>query len=83
VNTTFSMPFATVISLALNSIAGPIHEIRRRNRATFGRFSSEGTHITGNLTIVCLWSTAGLVLMGLLASLGFGDQIGQFLAAVG
>jgi hypothetical protein len=37
----------------------------------------------GDLMIVCLWSTVGLVLTALLACLGFGEQIGRFLAAAG
>jgi len=63
-----------------NRIAAPVHQIGahalkdRPFKAELG---------PGDLMIVCLWSTAGLVLMGLLASLGFGDQIAQFLAAAG
>jgi hypothetical protein len=80
------MPFATLVALALTRIAAPTQEVRKRgseSRTTFGRFSARGTHIPGDLMIVCLWSTVGLVLTALLACLGYGEQIGQFLAAAG
>ena len=73
---------ATPAPLA-NCIATPIHQIKAR--ALKGRpFNAEkNSLVPGDLVIVCLWSTAGLVLTGLLASLCFGDQIAQFLAAAG
>jgi hypothetical protein len=66
-----------------NRIAAPAHQIRAR--ALKARpFSAEKSSLDyADLVIVCLWSTAGLVLTGLLASLGFGEQIAQFLAAAG
>ena len=69
---------ATPAPLA-NRIAGPVYQIGARDRPFKAEKDSLGP---GDLMIVCLWSTAGLVLTGLLASLGFGDQIAQFLAAV-
>jgi len=46
---------------------------------TFGR----GARIPADLVIVCLWGAAGLVLTGFFASLGFGNEMAQFLAAAG
>jgi hypothetical protein len=84
--TRFLMRFATLVPLALSRIAAPGYKVRKRaleSQTTYGRFSAQGAHIPSDLIIVCLWSTVGLALTALLACLGFGDQIGQFLAAAG
>jgi hypothetical protein len=78
-NMTSFMGVATPAPLA-NRIAAPVHQIRAR--ALKDR-PFTASLVPGDLMIVCLWSTAGLVLTGLLASLGFGDQIAQFLASAG
>jgi hypothetical protein len=72
---------ATPAPLA-DRIAGPVHQTRARALKDRPFKAEKDSLVPGDLMIVCLWSTAGLVLTGLLASLGFGDQIAQFLAAV-
>ena len=84
--TMFLMRFPTLVLLALSRVAAPAHKARKRalvSRTTSARFSARGAHMPGDLMIVCLWSTVGLVLTALLACLGFGEQIGRFLAAAG
>ena len=66
-----------------NHIAAPVHQIRARALKARPFSAEKGSLDRGDLVIVCLWSTAGLVLTGLLASLGLGEQIAQFLAAAG
>ena len=67
-----------------NRIAAPVHQIRARALKARPFSAEKGSLNHSDLVIVCLWSTAGLVLTGLLASLGFGEQIAaQFLAAAG
>jgi hypothetical protein len=66
-----------------NHIAAPVHQIRARALKARPFSAEKGSLDRSDLVIVCLWSTAGLVLTGLLASLGFGEQIAQFLAAAG
>ena len=73
---------ATPAPLA-NCIAGPVHQIRARASKDRPLKAEKDGLVPGDLMIVCLWSIAGLVLTALLASLGFGDQIAQFLAAAG
>ena len=70
-------------ALSENGIAAPALQIRARASKDRPLKAEKDGLVPGDLMIVCLWSTAGLVLMGLLASLGFGDQIAQFLAAAG
>jgi hypothetical protein len=81
-NMTSFMGVATPAPLA-NRIAAPVHQIRARALKDRPFSAQKGSLVPGDLMIVCLWSTAGLVLTGLLASLGFGDQIAQFLASAG
>jgi hypothetical protein len=71
--TGFPMPFAALVPPALSGFA-PADEV-----GTFGR----GARIPADLAIVCLWAAVGLVLTDLFASLGFGNEIAQFLAAAG
>ena len=66
-----------------NRITAPVHQIRARALKARPFSAEKGSLDRGDLVIVCLWSTAGLVLTGLLASLGFGEQIAQFLVAAG
>jgi hypothetical protein len=85
-NTTFWMSFVTPGSPVLSRVIAPIYDLRERalkNRTTFGKFSAQGARVPGGLIVVVAWSTIGLVLTGLLASFGFSEQIGQFLAVAG
>jgi len=81
-NMTSFMGVATPAPLA-NRVAVPVHEIRARALKDRLFSAQKGSLVPADLMIVCLWSTAGLVLTSLLASLGFGNQIAQFLAAAG
>jgi hypothetical protein len=64
-----------------NRIAAPVHQMRPRALKARALSAEKSGLDYGDLIIVCLWSTAGLVLTGLLASLGLSEQIAQFLAA--
>ena len=71
--TGFSMSFAALVPPA--SGFAPTGEVRT--------IAGRRARIPADLAIVCLWSAMGLLLTALFASLGFGEQIGQFLAAAG
>jgi hypothetical protein len=72
--TGFSMSPAALVPPALSGFA-PTGEV--------GTFTGRGARIPADLAIVCLWAAVGLVLTGLFAGLGFGNEITQFLAAAG
>ena len=74
---------AATAALSPNGIAAPALQIRAGASKDRPLKAEKDSLTTGDLRVVCLWSIAGLVLTGLLASLGFGDQIAQFLAAAG
>ena len=70
--TGFSTSFTALVPPALNDFTAFTREL--------GKSTARSTRIPADLAIVCLWSVVGLVLTGLLASLGFSSEIAQFMA---
>jgi hypothetical protein len=70
-NTTLLMPLTALVSPALSRSAAAIPEIKDRALKDLASIGRLWATIPGDLIIVVLWSTAGLVLTALLASFGF------------
>jgi hypothetical protein len=49
----------------------------------FERFDRQGSHIAGDLRVICAWSLLGLTVSALAIASGFGTELGQILLIAG
>jgi hypothetical protein len=75
------MNMTTPFSMSLAAFVPPASDFAPTGEV--GTLTGQGARIPADLVIVCLWSALGLVLTGLFASLGFGNEGTAFLAAAG
>ena len=71
--TTFSTSFSALVPPAPSGFTAPTREVE----------TAWSARIPADLVVVCLWAAAGLALTGLLAGLGFGSEITQYMAVAG